>query len=51
MKPASDLAGQQYPQAGYGPGLAAFGQGMPLPRPFRLQFFDFEADRKLKVVR
>ena len=51
MKAASDLAGQQYLQARYGPELAAIGQGMPLPRPFRLQFFDFEADRKLKVVR
>lgn len=47
----ADAAGHQYLVARYPEELHAITHGMDLPRPFRLQFFDYNADRQHKQVR
>ena len=47
----ADTAGHQYLVARYPEELHAITHGMDLPRPFRLQFFDYNADRQHKQVR
>ena len=47
----ADAAGHQYLVARYPEELHAITHGTDLPRPFRLQFFDYNADRQHKQVR
>ena len=48
---AADAAGHEHLVARYPEELHAITHGMDLPRPFRLQFFDYNADRQHKQVR
>lgn len=51
LRSEAESAGQAYLVARYGPELDAIRHGMELPRPFRLQYFSFAADRQHKAVR
>ena len=48
---AADANGHEHLVARYPEELHAITHGMDLPRPFRLQFFEYNADRQHKQVR
>ena len=48
---AADAAGHEYLVARYPDELHAITHGMDLPMPFRLQVFDYNAERQYKQVR